>query len=311
MRLLKRITCAVSALLFAACLTMFPAGHMTAFAGPVAEGPGAESAPILGGAELKLLAGKEGSSMMTAVIRTVSGDVIVVDGGRAWDKDHLLEVLGEYGNHVSLWLVTHPHDDHVGALTEILNMQPCPVQIDRIAYSFLPNEMYAMGEHQNRMSDLTNFQAALTNAVPTSLMTPLYAGQQFAAGDAVVTVLNEPFYCDRATFNNSSVAYRIDVGGKRMLFLGDMGVEAGNNLIAQAGTEALKADILQLSHHGNGNDNAGWAVYSAASPEICLWPTAPFIWNSSDLGAQALCWMLDGLGVKRHLVTAFGDQVLR
>ena len=311
MIILKKISCVFWALLLAAGILFSPWGGGTSYAGPMAEGPGAEAAPVLGGAEVRLLAGQNKYSMMSVIIRTVSGDVIVVDGGRPADKDHLLEVLAEYGSHVSLWLITHPHDDHVGALTEILNSEPCPVQIDRIVYSFLPNEMYEAGEHQNRMGDLTNLQAALTRAVPSSLVTPLYAGQQFAAGDALVTVMNEPFYTPRATFNNSSVAYRVDVGGKRILFLGDMGEEAGENLLARAGAEALKADILQLSHHGNGYDNAGWAVYTAVSPEICLWPSAEFIWNSSDLGAQALCWMLDGIGVKRHLNTAFGDQILR
>ncbi len=306
----KIISCFAAMFLLAACLAI-PAGRFTSYAGPVAEGPGTEAAPILGGAELTLLSGEDGMSMMSAVIRTVSGDVIVVDGGREADRDHLLRVLQGYGGHVSLWLITHPHDDHVGALSEILKMQPCPVQIDRIAWSFLPNEMYEMGETQNRMSDLTSFQEALRYAVPDSLVSPLYAGEQFTAGDAVVTVLNEPMFCERATFNNSSVAYRIDVGGKRMLFLGDMGKEAGQNLLNTVGTEALKADILQMSHHGNGYDNAGMGVYTAASPEICLWPTAQFIWNSSDLGAQSLCWLMEGLGAKRHLVTAFGDQVLR
>ena len=146
MKSFKKFVCAVSALLFALCLLVSPAGRLTAYAGPVAEGPGAEAAPILGGAELTMLAGANDMSMMSVVIRTVSGEVIVVDGGRAADKDHLVNLLNSYGGRVSLWLITHPHDDHVGALTEILNTQPCPIRIDRIAYSFLPNELYAAGE---------------------------------------------------------------------------------------------------------------------------------------------------------------------
>lgn len=41
--------------------------------------------------------------------------MIVVDGGRDVDAPHLIEVIQELGGHVDVWLLTHPHSDHVGA----------------------------------------------------------------------------------------------------------------------------------------------------------------------------------------------------
>ena len=57
---------------------------------------------------------------------------------------------------------------------------------------------------------------------------------------AEITVMNEPFACTENSFNNSSVAYRVEMGGKRILFLGDMGWQAGEDFLANhnaGGTE--------------------------------------------------------------------------
>ena len=96
----------------------------------------------LGGAELTLLAPATQSQNLSCVIQTKAGSLIVVDGGLREDAPHLIETIKAKGGRVSAWLITHPHSDHIGALTEILNTQPIPVEIDNIYYSFLEREFY-------------------------------------------------------------------------------------------------------------------------------------------------------------------------
>ena len=60
------------------------------------------------------------SQMMSYVLVTGGGKVIVIDGGNRGDALYLKGFLGAVGNHVHNWFISHPHPDHVDALTAIL-----------------------------------------------------------------------------------------------------------------------------------------------------------------------------------------------
>ncbi len=271
----------------------------------------------LGGAELRLLDSADGGQNLSCVLRTSAGSVIVVDGGRPVDDAHLSDVIQSMGGTVSAWLITHPHDDHIGALTNILNQDPIPIEIEHIYYSFLDEDEYEKGENMQRMGNLWNLLEAFKKVEPDRLHTPLEPGFQFTVDDVSITVLNEPFACTENTFNNSSVAYRLDVNGKRILFLGDMGWQAGENFLKVCSPEDIKADVVQMSHHGQ--DGVEKDVYEVIAPEICLWPTPQWLWDNEKDGEAGKGsfktlivrgWM-ESLGVKRNLCIKDGDQILR
>lgn len=85
--------------------------------GYVAAGPGAGR---FGGDEMMMLSNQTYSQMMSYVITTRKGDLIVIDGGVPGDAPHLRDVINKKGGHVKAWFITHPHSDHVGALTQML-----------------------------------------------------------------------------------------------------------------------------------------------------------------------------------------------
>ena len=273
--------------------------------------------PYLDGASLTLAGSADGGQNLSCLLQTEDGAVIVVDGGREADAGHLTQLIQERGGKVDVWLLTHPHNDHVGALTEILNEDPVPVEIGKIYYHFLDREVYEQGENQGRMADYDNLMTAFEKIDAEKLCTPLYPGQQIETAGARITVLNEPFSCEASTFNNSSVGYRIEMGGKRILFLGDMGYEAGDNLLAVCSAEELKADVVQMSHHGQAGVSR--EVYEVIAPEVCLWPTPQWLWDNELDGVPAAgpyatlevrAWMKD-LGVKQNLTIRNGDETLR
>ena len=260
----------------------------------------------LGGAELTLLAPATQSQNLSCVIQTKAGSLIVVDGGLREDAPHLIETIKAKGGRVSAWLITHPHSDHIGALTEILNTQPIPVEIDNIYYSFLEREFYQRGEHMGRMDNLDNLLAAFNNVAPEKLHPSIDKGQQIQVDEVTINVMNKPFRSLHNTFNNSSVAYRLDLNGKRILFLGDMGWDAGQNLLKKNKPEDLKADIVQMAHHGQ--DGVEMDVYRVIKPEICLWPTPDWLWDNVKNGVvDAGPWKtvtvrkwMEELGVSLH-----------
>ena len=54
---------------------------------------------------------------------------LVVDGGWEPDGERLCSLLKEHGGHVTAWLLTHPHSDHVGVLYDILKNRVGELQI--------------------------------------------------------------------------------------------------------------------------------------------------------------------------------------
>ena len=103
---------------------------------------------VSGRGELRLLACADIWQNLSCVMKSKEGAVIVVDGGRDVDAPHLIEVIQELGGHVDAWLLTHPHSDHVGAITEILNMDRA-VSIGKVYYSFLNKEFFRSGRFQD------------------------------------------------------------------------------------------------------------------------------------------------------------------
>lgn len=271
----------------------------------------------LGGAALTMLAPQTDGQNMSFLLQTNQGEVIVIDGGLDQDADHLAQTIQAMGGRVSAWLITHPHSDHVGALTNLLNRDPVPVQIDHIYCSFLTREQYEEGDHMGRMSDYDNLMAAFSRVPSEKLHLSLTKGQKIAVDNAEITVMNEPFYTDYNTFNNSSIAYRIDINGKRMMFLGDMGWEPGTRLIRMWDYKELKSDVVQMAHHGQ--DGVEENLYQVLHPEICFWPTPGWLWDNmkdgiADAGSyktmKTRAWM-ERMGVARNFVAKDGDLVLR
>ena len=74
------------------------------------------------------------SQMNSYVFVTDRGRVVVLDGGTAADAPFLRGFVAALGNRVDKWIVTHPHVDHMGALTEILK-DPRQMIIDTVYQS--------------------------------------------------------------------------------------------------------------------------------------------------------------------------------
>lgn len=285
--------------------------------GTGSQGQDSAADTYLGGASLTMLAPQTDGQNMSFLLQTNQGEVIVIDGGLDQDADHLVETIQAMGGRVSAWLITHPHSDHVGALTNILNRNPIPVQIDQIYCSFLTREQYEKGDHMGRMSDYDNLMAVFSRFPAEKLHMQLIRGQKITVDNAEITVMNEPLYTDYNTFNNSSIAYRIDINGKRLMFLGDMGWEPGTRLIRMWDYKDLKSDVVQMAHHGQ--DGAEKNLYQVLHPEICFWPTPAWLWDNMKDGVagagsyktmKTRSWM-ERMGVARNYVAKDGDLVLR
>lgn len=82
--------------------------------------------------ELWMLGSTTGAQNLSIVIKSPNGKLIVIDGGWEADADKLSSLILQQGGKVDAWLITHPHEDHVGALCAILNDASRKIKIDKI-----------------------------------------------------------------------------------------------------------------------------------------------------------------------------------
>ena len=255
----------------------------------------------------------------TSFILESNGTLLMVDGGFPSEADYVYEYLKNLGGHVDTWFLTHFHDDHFGCFLTMLQEHP-DIIIDKVCFHFPSDEFIVKYEPKQscKMSEewLCIFRETLnTRALPilTATVGDVY---EYDNGNVTVRVLrtyNEQF----PYINNSSTVYRFEVDGKSILFLGDLGVEGGRELLEIAKPEMVKADYVQMSHHGQGGVDE--ACYRAIMPTYCLWPTPSWVWNNMGPGGydtnvfQTIIvrgWISALRCVKKHYLMIDGTQVI-
>lgn len=256
--------------------------------------------------------------MESFVITTADGKVIAIDGGFRQDADYFIEFLreltGEEVPHIDAWLFSHAHCDHMDAFFEIIENKPGSVTFDKVYYNFPSPQFFARGGDMSASGTAATFYADL----------PLFAdkvnvvteGDVYEIGDAKFEILytNDPAFL-RDVGNNTTTVFKMTLGGKVVLFLGDCGIEAGNKMLEKyKGTDTLKADVCQMAHHGQ--NGATREFYEAVRPEVCFWCAPRWLWdNDAGKGFNTHFWKtvevrgwMEELGVKQNIVLKDGTQ---
>lgn len=256
-----------------------------------------------------------GMQMMGYALKTSHGKLVLVDGGRPQDADFVTRFIQEHGGKVTAWFITHPHIDHVGTLAELVGRDNAP-NIETI-YGAFPDEAWVKAHCKpHRIHDyqfaVRQFKEHHRN------ITPLRLGQRLTIDDLEIRVLgvNNPEITGNP-INNSSVVLKMADDKASILFLGDLGVQGGNKLLKSPSKEYLKADYVQMAHHGQ--NGVSEQFYKAVNPTTCLWPTPRWLWdNNRGEGYNTGPWKtvavrrwMEDLGVQHHFIGADGFQQIR
>lgn len=239
------------------------------------------------------------------VFRTDSGKVIVMDGGWPKEELYLRGFIAALGNEVEAWFISHPHDDHMGVLCEVLKDRQ-GMKINHIYHSRFSPELVELEKPYNEYAK--EFYAVLdTVSIPvTDFREPGHVGAIDDFNYKILGVVNEEFHTN--PFNNSSMVMKVWDDKKSILFLADSGEECGNKLLAGPYRDDLTCDYLQVAHHGQHGCSRDF--YRSIDFRACLWPSALWIWNNDQGGGyntgtletmQTRQWM-DELGIKEHHV---------
>lgn len=268
--------------------------------------------------------------MMSFVLVTKKNNVIVIDGGRKEDMPLLKQYVG--GRHISAWILTHAHNDHIsGFISEFKENRLADFDIERVYYNFPP---YHELKKRQDVPALDYFNRELDELLPAFLeIEPELSGigkiatqgDSFTVDECRVDFLfsyHDGLFSN--LMNDSSLVFKITTPNKTVLFLGDLGPEGGDVLYEES-RHLLKADIVQMAHHGH--MNVGMEVYAEIMPEACMWCCADWLYNEPEIppylenrerlrkmqrtrmyGTTVTRKWMDILGVKKHYVTKDGTN---
>ena len=246
------------------------------------------------------------------IITTEDGKVIVIDGGFKNETDYFVQYLkavtGQRKPKIDAWFLSHPHTDHVEVFYEIAKNRADDVSFDKVLLKYAPYDYYASMDSEEGAQMVGEFDR-ISEAFPEKVQV-LSDGDTFSIGAADITVLYT-FDPEYTNVNDSSLIFRMELGGKSVLFTGDAAVSAGNKVLANPEYKALlKSDICKMSHHGQ--DGVSQEFYEAVAPEICLWPTPSWVWDNRNGNLQTLevrAW-IEELGVEKNYLAWEGSQVI-
>lgn len=267
----------------------------------------------LGGGRLYQFSNKSHVQMMSYLIESPDGRLVMIDGGNCCDEDadFLESVLREKGEHVSAWFLTHAHDDHYGTLLRLLEREKLKLTIDGIYFSF-PSPDWSAIARENQQQHFVDFWELLPKSgLPT---VRIGRGDCFDFGVSIEVLNSLPDYENMPSVNDTSIVLRVGFPKRDVLFLADLAPE-GQKILVNESRDKLRCDIVQMAHHGQ--KGVTFDMYSLIEPKICLYPTPDWLWENDNGGGrdsgpwrtlQTREWM-EQLHVQASFPAAFGDYV--
>ncbi len=222
---------------------------------------------------------------------TYGGDSVLVDAGPTSSGATAAEYIKLYAPKVDYFIITHPHEDHMGGAVEILE--------------YVNVEYLVMSE---TVSDEAFYSKTVQCAERLGVeIIYLEGAATYTIGDITVEIAdNYGFQAENE--NDESLFVRITAGGTSCLITGDAEEAAEEYALAHYGEEFLDCDIMKAGHHGSASSNSE-ALLRAVSPRVVVIQCGRN--NSYGHPSGSVIERLDALGITVHRTDIDGDVVIR
>ncbi|MBQ8837104.1 MAG: MBL fold metallo-hydrolase [Clostridia bacterium] len=186
-----------------------------------------------------------------ALVETSDG-YILIDAGETDSKDPIIEYIDSMGiTQFEYAIFTHPHSDHIGSASTLLEK-----------YTFnnviLPNAV-----------STTKIYEKLLDAVETEGCEVILgeAGKSFTLGDALIEIFAPTSDYDADDLNNMSIVAKLTYGDVSFLFTGD--AEKKSEKAILSAKYDVSADVLKVGHHGS-NTSSCEEFLNAVAPTVAV-----------------------------------------
>ncbi len=166
-----------------------------------------------------------------------SDSTVVIDTGTGDHADSFAQYVKSYTDNVDYLILTHPHEDHIGGADELLEL----VHVDNVIMSDAYSETYTFTKI------LDAIEAADIPVIEAK------AGDKYAAGEIEFTILAP--LSEFTDYNDYSIVTKVEFGSSSVIVTGDVEHHSEKLMVERYGPSGLKADILQMGHHGSATSN--------------------------------------------------------
>ena len=213
-----------------------------------------------------------------SILITDNGETMLIDAGNNADGVGVVDYLKEKGITTIDYLIgTHPHEDHIGGLDDVINNF-------NVGKVIMPD--VASGTKTYRDVISAEESKNLTNTFPQ-------VGAVYTLKYAKFEVLSpSEIYSDT---NENSVVVRLTYGKESFLFCGD--ADFTDEADMEAAGFPLKSDVIKIGHHGSATSSSAeflqdvkpkFAVISVGAGNSYGHPTQTALNSIADVGAKVL-----------------------
>ena len=186
------------------------------------------------------------------LLNTPDGKVILVDAGNGSDEKVITNYLKNQGiTTIDAFLLTHPHEDHIGSAAAVLKA----FKITRI---IMPAATTNTKVFSDLLSTIKSKGLKITKAVP---------GLKIDLDSSIKIDILAPNSNSYDDLNNYSVVMKVTYGSTSYMLTGDAEEISETEILSK--NYNLKSDVLQISHHGS-SSSTSTQFLKAVSPNKAI-----------------------------------------
>ncbi|MGE5298032.1 MAG: ComEC/Rec2 family competence protein [Acidobacteriaceae bacterium] len=183
-------------------------------------------------------------------IQTSQGNQILIDGGPKSVIKQLSSVMPFYDRDLDLVILTHPHQDHINGLIEVLKRY-------RVKQILLPEVVYDSSDYkeflklaeEKHVSSSYAFEGQRIYFDSSTVFDIYYPPKGELHADSKAEGINPK----KINPNETSIVGKLSFGKTSFLFTGDIGTKVEELILPKYD---LNADVLKVAHQGSKNSTS-------------------------------------------------------
>ncbi|MBR6650365.1 MAG: MBL fold metallo-hydrolase [Clostridia bacterium] len=177
---------------------------------------------------------------------------IVVDSGPGDHRYTTVEYIKQFTDEIDVFILTHPHEDHIGAAADIINEIGAKTVI-------MPDVSTETVCFDKLLEALENNNCQVKEGK---------SGESFAFGEIQIDIFS-PVTTDYKDLNNCSIVAKITTDKISTMVTGDAENAIEKEILDNYPSYVLDSDILKVGHHGS-STSTSVDFFDAVSPQYAM-----------------------------------------